>query len=113
MLIPKNKPLRDKKHLKFLTTLPCVVTGIIGECDAAHIRHGFLAMGIKPSDSRCVPLHHTEHRKQHATSETIYWGAKRLDAAKWLSGLLYTNTGDYEECCRLIRKFRDDFPSCQ
>ena len=104
----KVKPIRSEKHRRFIASLPCIITGR-GECQAAHIRHGYYGLGTKPSDARCIPLNYEQHRIQHETTELKFYGRKRLDAAIWLSALLYTNTGDYEECCRLIAKFRNDF----
>jgi len=112
MLIPKTKLIRDEKHRRFIASLPCVITGL-GDCQAAHIRHGYYALGSKPSDARCIPLHWLEHQKQHQIGELAYFGKKRLDALIWLSGLLYTHTGDYDKCCELIERFRHDFPHCE
>lgn len=96
-----------------MRTLPCVITGVTQCIEAAHIRDGYYAMGSKPSDARAVPLHYMQHKDQHQRGEIAYWGKKRLDAAKWLARAVYNNTGDYEECCRLIMEFRNAFPNCE
>ena len=105
MLIPKREIIRSDEHLKFIRMLPCVMTGMQGGCDPAHIRKGFNCMGVKPPDSRVVPLTYAEHRKQHNKGEPAYWG-DLIDRAIWLSGLLWDNTGDFEKCEELIKKWK-------
>lgn len=100
----KQKPIRSEKHRRFIASLPCVKTLSSGQCQAAHIRHGYFAMGMKPPDSRCVPLSWQEHGKQHQIGEKEYWG-KNLDAAIWLARNLWINTGDEEKCRELIGLF--------
>lgn len=106
MLIPKQKPIRCEKHRRFIASLPCLMTGRY-DCQAAHIRHGYLSMGSKPSDARCVPLNWEEHLRQHTIGEAKFWGDK-LDLAIWTSGLLWTHTGDRQKCLELIAKFQND-----
>jgi len=108
MLIPKNKPIRDKDHLAFVRKLPCCVTLRNSEpCEAAHVRfHGNGGMGMKPGDNFVVPLSSEQHRKQHAISESVYWCDP--DAAKELALFLYENTGDRTKCVFKIMSFARD-----
>jgi hypothetical protein len=92
----KQPIIRDKKHLKFLSKLPCVVCGKEGRTQAAHIRSGSQAgMGRKPSDSRAIPLCVECHTDQHKHNEKAWWDKRGgLDNAVTLAAILYTMTGD-------------------
>ncbi len=74
-MFAKNKPLRDRKWLDKVRTLPCIVTGrLTSDCetvDPAHI--GTAGRGLKSSDNHTLPLAHTEHEKQHRLGEVSYW----------------------------------------
>ncbi|GHB33746.1 hypothetical protein GCM10007094_23240 [Pseudovibrio japonicus] len=80
-------PRKDKKYLKWLHELPCVVTGREGEgVQAAHLRSGNLDYGKpqsggqqKPDDYWCLPLWHEEHSKQHDMNEDAYWESQGID----------------------------------
>jgi len=101
----KEKRIRDKKHLKFLRSLLCVNCGISKPLEAAHIRSGSLSgVGIKPCDSRTVPLCTKCHFTQHNKGERTFWG-QRMDAAIQLCGELYANTGEFVQCHNLIQQF--------
>ena len=100
----KEPKIVSEKHRRFIASLPCLKTGKL-DCQAAHIRHGYFGLGIKPPDSRCVPLNWEQHALQHNMGEERFWGEK-LDQAIWLSGLLWTHTGEREKCLELIAKFR-------
>jgi len=106
MLLPKNKPRRDKRHLEFIRSLPCCVCRIEGKTEAAHIRNnGDGGMGMKPSDSRVLPLCCDCHRAQHVEGEPRYWGYK-LEAAKDLANALFILTGDAQAARLRIARFR-------
>jgi hypothetical protein len=100
----KQPKIISEKHRRFIASLPCAVSGR-SDCQAAHIRAGYLGMGTKPPDSRCIPLNWEQHAKQHAIGEKAFWNF-RLDEAIWLAGLLWDNTGNRERCLELIAKFR-------
>jgi hypothetical protein len=73
---------------------------------AAHIRSNTGGgMGLKPSDSWCVPLCVNCHRKQHETSEAKFWGYK-IQAAKQLANKLFQASGDNIEGMRLISEWK-------
>ena len=74
------------KYLKYIRTLPCVVCVAEGNrkgttnIEAAHVR--FISpsgLGLKPCDSKCVPLCGTHHRAQHRRGEELWWESKELD----------------------------------
>lgn len=102
----KESRIRDKKHLKFIASLPCCVSGHT-DVQAAHIRNGCLSCGMKPSDSKTVPLYWKEHLKQHETSEKKYWESfGGVEKALLLASFLYENTGNKEACLSYINKFK-------
>lgn len=71
--IPKIVPVRDRKWLDHLRTQPCIVTGQY-ETEPAHLRLlGSGGMGLKPSDSRAVPLHWRLHRQETALGPPAAW----------------------------------------
>lgn len=112
MLIPKNKPIRSKDHLKFVASLPCCVCLIHGYTQAAHI--GILGMSAKIGDNLTVPLCCVAkgslgcHEKQTAQSHYKFWkpmGGKERVAR--LGNDLYRVSGDREAAMELIIKWRN------
>lgn len=71
MLIPKKNPIRDKKHLEWLKTQPCIITGHLGDdynaIDPMHI--GTLGKGIKSGDDEALPVLHSLHHEGHLRGE--------------------------------------------
>ena len=110
MLLPKTKYIRDKRHLKFISTLPCVVTGS-NEVQASHIRSGMGGMGLKSGDNCVLPLNWEVHQRQHAMgSEAAFWAKYGgIEKAKELANALWLRTGQREECLKLITRFRRGF----
>lgn len=104
----KSPVIRDKKHLRFIASLPCAATGR-GDVQAAHIRKGNGGgMGMKPPDNFCVPLNWEVHNRQHwLGAEEFFWEEYGgIDNAISLANALYDNTGNREKCLDLIKKFR-------
>lgn len=66
LLLPKLKPIRDRRYLDFLKTQPCLFTGE-RETEPAHI--GTLGKGIKSGDDEAIPLSWRLHRLGHQHSE--------------------------------------------
>ena len=54
MMFPKSAPVRDKKYLRAVASLPCIKCGIEGYSQAAH--GPTLGRGIKASDRDAFPL---------------------------------------------------------
>lgn len=105
----KENRIRNKNHLKFIASLPCVITGH-HEVQAAHIRHGCYSIAMKPCDSLTLPLYWKEHARQHSMSETDFWDSYGgIENAKELAINLYKNTGNREKCLELIRLFKINF----
>jgi hypothetical protein len=64
---------RDKEHLRFLRTQPCLVCGR-QPSDPHHLRFAQpQALGRKVSDEFTVPLCRTHHREAHRASREIAW----------------------------------------
>ena len=72
---------RDKEHLRFVATQPCLVCGR-QPCDPHHLRFAQpKAMGVKVSDEFTVPLCRGHHRQLHqASNEIAWWKAHNIDA---------------------------------
>ena len=63
----KSKTYRSPAHLKWVRTLPCVVTGMESD-DAHHIvsaGHGMSGMGTKASDLYTMPMARAAHAELH------------------------------------------------
>lgn len=68
MNLLKTKPIRDKSFLKWVASLPCLLCGVAGASQAAHIHtKGQKAKGQKVGDNQAAPLCHAGandcHRK--------------------------------------------------
>ena len=72
---------RDKEHLRFVATQPCLVCGR-QPCDPHHLRFAQpKALGVKVSDEFTVPLCRGHHRQLHqAGNEIAWWKALNIDA---------------------------------
>jgi hypothetical protein len=88
ILFPKERRARDKDHLRFVASNPCLVCGS-APSDAHHIRFAQArALGRKVSDEFTVPLcrkHHSE--LHHRGNETAWWhdiGIEPLGVARKL-----------------------------
>jgi len=105
MLRQRQPRIKDEKHRKFVASLPCCVSGVSGQTQAAHVKTGALCgMGMKPSDAYIVPLSCREHAAQHKVGERVYWGDK-LEAAQELCNALYLCTGNYDKAHVLLARF--------
>lgn len=71
---------RDKAHLKFVASQPCLVCGRT-PADAHHLRFTQpRAMGSKVSDEFTVPLCRTHHRDNHRFGdEAAWWERQAID----------------------------------
>ena len=88
LVIAKPKRLRDKMHLKFVASQPCLVCGR-QPSDPHHLRFTLpRAMGLKVSDEFTVPLCRGHHRQVHQTgSEITWWEGLQIDALEIARGL--------------------------
>jgi hypothetical protein len=100
------------KHLEWIRTLPCVVTGAKTNIEAAHIRYAdaryakrAVGTGEKPDDKWAVPLHRVPHQEQHSMSEEAFWAMQGLDPVM-IAAALWACSGDDEAGEQIIREFR-------
>ena len=88
LTIAEPKRLRDKAHLKFVASQPCLVCGR-QPCDPHHLRFAQpRAIGLKVSDEFTVPLCRGHHRQLHQAGNEVTWwerlNIKPLAVAKTL-----------------------------
>jgi hypothetical protein len=81
--IGEARRYRDKAHLKFVASQPCLICGR-RPCDPHHL--GFAqkrALGRKVSDEFTVPLCRLHHRELHRSrNERAWWSRVGIDAIK-------------------------------
>jgi len=82
------KRLRDKTHLRFVASQPCLVCGR-QPADPHHLRFAQpRALGRKVSDEFTVPLCRGHHRAVHQTgSEPAWWEDLKINAMEIAKGL--------------------------
>ena len=80
LTISEPRRHRDKGHLKFVASQPCLVCGR-SPADAHHLRFTQpRAMGRKVSDEFTVPLCRTHHRDNHRFGDEVaWWGRQAID----------------------------------
>lgn len=108
----QKRPRReDGKHLAWIRTLPCLVTGK-RPVEAAHIRYADPVYGKrdvgkqeKPDDRWVVPLHPDMHREQHSGSEKAFWLKHGIDPCR-AALALYAITGDDDQAQIILRNAR-------
>ena len=96
---------RSRRYRQYVASLGCVICG--ADAQAAHVRIGHYAMGLKPSDDRVVPLcpyHHTDGPDaQHKSNEQDWWQRQGIDPLK-LAQLIRETDGDYESGWFVVRE---------
>lgn len=100
--------VHNEKHLAFIRSLCCVVSGDNTGTEACHIRYTDrrvakhnAGVGQKPDDFFVVPLSSAEHRKQHAMKEADYWQQVGIDPIM-IALALYAVSGDHERGCEIV-----------
>ena len=88
LAIAEPRRLRDKAHLKFVASQPCLVCGR-QPSDPHHLRFAQpRAIGLKVSDEFTVPLCRGHHRQLHqAGDERAWWDGRRVNALEIARGL--------------------------
>ena len=88
LTIAEPKRLRDKEHLKFVASQPCVVCGR-QPSDPHHLRFAQpRAIGLKVSDEFTVPLCRGHHRQLHQVgNEVTWWEELKINALEIAKGL--------------------------
>ena len=81
LTLAEPKRLRDKAHLKFVASQPCLVCGR-QPSDPHHLRFTQpRAIGLKVSDEFTVPLCRGHHRQLHqAGNEVAWWETLKINA---------------------------------
>lgn len=106
----KRQREQDDAHLKWLRTLPCVITGA-RPVEAAHVKYadpvyGKRAVGMqeKPDDRWCLPLVPDKHREQHdAGNEREFWARHGLDPLR-IALALHACSGDDDQGEVILRE---------
>jgi hypothetical protein len=102
-----TKPVRerDREHLKFVTSQPCLVCGRTPS-DAHHIKFAEQrAMGRKVSDRFTVPVCRLHHRELHRQgNELAWWGSKGIDP-------LISAASLWSDTHSAVTAFADDQPT--
>ena len=80
LTLPEPRRLRDRDHVKFVATHPCLICGR-QPSDAHHLRFAqSRALGRKVSDEFTVPLCRGHHREVHrAGDEAAWWKGTNID----------------------------------
>jgi Rad52/22 family double-strand break repair protein len=80
LALSEPKRLRDKAHLKFIVSQPCLVCGR-QPSDPHHLRFAQpRALGMKVSDEFTVPLCRGHHRQLHqAGNEVAWWQGLKIE----------------------------------
>ena len=83
LTIAEPKRLRDKPHLRFVASQPCLICGR-QPSDPHHLRFAQpRAIGLKVSDEFTVPLCRGHHRQLHqASNEMAWWEESRYQRAR-------------------------------
>jgi hypothetical protein len=92
LTISEPRRLRDKAHLKFVASQPCL---ICGRCpaDAHHLRFAQpRGMGLKVSDEFTVPLCRIHHRDNHSSGNEVAWWERRAIDPLATSRMLWIST---------------------
>ena len=79
LALAEPKRLRDKAHLKFVASQPCLICGR-QPSDPHHLRFAQpRAIGLKVSDEFTVPLCRGHHRQLHqAGNRETWWAAHNI-----------------------------------
>ena len=88
LAIAEPRRLRDKAHLKFVASQPCLVCGR-QPSDPHHLRFAQLrALAMKVSDEFTVPLCRGHHRELHQVgNEVAWWGKLNIRPLEVAKGL--------------------------
>ncbi len=88
LTISEPKRIRDRAHLNFVATQPCLICGR-QPSDPHHLRFAQpRAIGMKVSDEFTVPLCRGHHRQLHqAGNEVAWWEDRKINALDVARGL--------------------------
>jgi hypothetical protein len=92
LTISEPRRLRDKIHLKFVASQPCLICGR-SPADAHHLKFTQpRAMGLKVSDEFTVPLCRVHHRDLHSVGDEVAWWERRAIDPLATSRMLWVST---------------------
>ena len=106
---PKPPPLiRDRRHLAFVASLPCCITGRTDGVQVHHLlRVPEKCCGRRSGDNHAIPLHHEKHTALHRDgNEQAYLTTYDIDGPA-LAKALYEASGKYELACKAIQEARE------
>ena len=88
LAIPEPKRLRDRSHLKFVASQPCLICGR-QPSDPHHLRFAQpRALDVKVSDEFTVPLCRGHHRQLHQVGDEVaWWENLNINALEFAKGL--------------------------
>ena len=98
-------PIRDRKHMAFVASLPCCITGISYKVVAHHLLRGTgeKCGGRKSGDDKTIPLCTEAHTALHGIGdEEGFLKGQGIDGPA-LAKALYEASGDYELACAILR----------
>ena len=76
LTLPEPRRIRDREHVKFVATRPCLICGR-RPSDAHHLRFAqSRALGRKVSDEFTVPMCRGHHREVHRCGDEAAWWQK-------------------------------------
>jgi hypothetical protein len=92
LTISEPRRHRDKAHLKFVASHPCLICGR-SPADAHHLKFTQpRAMGRKVSDEFTVPLCRIHHRDLHSVGDEVAWWERRAIDPMATSRMLWIST---------------------
>jgi hypothetical protein len=92
LTISEPRRLRDKTHLKFVASQPCLVCGR-NPADAHHLKFTQpRAMGRKVSDEFTVPLCRAHHRDLPSVGNEVAWWERRAIDPVTTARVLWVST---------------------
>ena len=99
LTIAEPKRLRDKAHLRFVASQPCLVCGR-QPSDPHHLRFAQpRALGLKVSDEFTVPLCRGHHQQLHqAGNEVAWWENLKINALRDRQGAVGTDAPKIRGC---------------
>jgi hypothetical protein len=96
LTISEPRRLRDKAHLKFVGSQPCLICAR-SPADAHHLKFTQpRAMGRKVSDEFTVPLCRTHHRDIHRFGDEVAWWERRAIDPVATARILWVSTRHIE-----------------
>jgi hypothetical protein len=94
LALAEPKRIRDKAHLKFVASQPCIVCGR-QPSDPHHLRFAQpRGLGLKVSDEFTVPLCRVHHRQLHQAGNEVSAG-RACRSTRWRLHEVFGNKADH------------------